>query len=49
MVAAMIDPDVLMARLDAAVERGDMTEEEARDEYEAAREEAMQEMAEEWR
>ena len=45
----MIDPDRLAARLEAALERGEITDEEARDEWFAARDEALREAEEEWR
>ena len=44
-----IDPDRLAARLDAAIERGDMTDQEAREEWLAAEEEAEMEQREAWR
>ena len=45
----MIDPDRLAARLEAALERGEITDEEARQEWLAAEEEARYEAEEGWR
>ena len=45
----MIDPDRLAARLEAALERDEITDEEAREEWLAAEEESRFEAAEEWR
>jgi hypothetical protein len=44
----MIDPDTLAARLDDALESGEMTDEEAREEWLAARDEALEAEREEW-
>lgn len=45
----MIDPDRLAARLEAALERDEITDEEAREEWLAAEEEARYEAEEGWR
>ena len=45
----MSDPDVLAARLDRAIERGDITDAEAREEWRAAEADAWAEMQERWR
>ena len=44
-----MNPDLLDYRLEAAIARGEMTDEEARQEWLAAEEEARYELEEEWR
>ena len=44
----MTDQERLASRLDDAIERGEITEAEARDEWFAARDEAAHELMEQW-
>lgn len=44
-----IDPDRLAGRLNAAIERGEITDQEAREEWLAAEEQAEMELREAWR
>ena len=45
----MIEPDVLADRLERAIERGELTDAEAREEWRAAEADAWDEMQELWR
>ena len=43
-----LSPEEVIDRLDKAIERGEITEEEARGYYEEAKERAMEEVEDEW-